>query len=202
MSAGDLSDFVRRALAAGQDRAAIAAALSDAGWSGREVEAALQGWHDVAGMPPVPRARPYVSAREALLHALLLVALGMVCWHTSSLGFAVIDSTVPDPVGQAAYASMRFSIAALVVFLPVFLLLDRRLARRITQGDERLRSRARRGFASLTVMVAALVLLGDLAASVFALLSGDMTLRFLAKAVLVAVTGLLVLVYYKADLDG
>ncbi|MDP5305812.1 DUF5671 domain-containing protein [Paracoccus spongiarum] len=200
---GDLSQFIRAALAAGRERTAIAEALAEAGWSPREIQGGLAGWHDSAGMPPVPRARPYVSAREAMLHALLLVALSVVCWYTVNLGFGLIDVLLPDETASLPWhARMRSGVAILAAFLPALLVLDNRLARRFSDDQLRRRSRARRGFAAATVLISALVLLGDLAASIHALLSGDLTARFLAKALLVALTGVLVLIYYKADLDG
>ncbi|MDO5648139.1 DUF5671 domain-containing protein [Paracoccus sp. (in: a-proteobacteria)] len=199
-----LTHFTQRALADGHDPARIRAALLDAGWTGPEVDTALSGWRVSPDLPPVPVPRTYVSAREAAIYALLVVALAMVCFHVVSLGFAVIDAWVPDATETVwrGDSSMRFSVAALVAFLPVFLWLDRRMARRAVEAESRRHSPARRSFASLTVFVAALVLLGDVVAAVYALLTGDLSARFLAKVLLVAVTGALIVALYREDLDG
>lgn len=202
--ADQLADFVRASLQAGQGREAVAEALRQAGWSGREVEEALAGWADPApGLPPVPRPRPVVSARDAVVYGLLFVALVTIAWHVVQLGFGIIEALLPelDDWG-AAPGRIRWAIAALVAFLPVFLLLDRRVARASGQDPGQRRSLVRRWFASVALLIAALVLLGDLVAVVYAALTGDLTLRFAAKAVLVAVMGGLVLAYYRGDLDG
>lgn len=199
-----LSDFVRHALAGGHDAARIRAALGQAGWAEAEIDLALSAWHPGGDLPPVPRPRAYVSAREAMLYALLMIALVLVCFHVLRLGFQVIDMAIPDLAqpGMPDGWSMRFSIAAIIAFLPLFVLLDGRMARRDTGTDPRRRSQARRVFASITVLAAALVLLGDVVAAVYAFLSGDLTPRLAAKLALVALTGLLVAACYREDLDG
>lgn len=198
----ELSQFVRAGLAAGRDDGQLRVALTEAGWTGREVEAALSGWTAAPGLPPVPRPQPFVSAREALLYGLLFISLGMVAWHLIDLGFDLIDQLVPDIADlYLPRGSMRWSIAALIVFLPLFLLLNARV-NRATQGDPgRRRSLVRKWFASVTLLIAGLVLLGDLVVSVYALLSGELTLRFAAKAGLVALVGGLVLAYYRDEMD-
>lgn len=202
--ADHLARFVRQSLQAGQSRDAIARALSDAGWSGAEIRDALDDWGDsAAGLPPVPRPRATVSARDAVIYGLLFVSLVILSWHIVQLGFGVIESLLPylddsmPPVGR-----MRWAIAALLAFLPVFVLLDRRVARASGADPGQRRSLVRRWFASAALLISALVLLGDLVATLYAALTGDMTLRFALKALLVAVMGGLVLAYYRGDLDG
>ncbi|SMO74109.1 DUF5671 domain-containing protein [Paracoccus laeviglucosivorans] len=197
-----LSEFVRLSLAQGGDAQTIRAALGQAGWSAPEIEDAMSGW--LPGQPPVPRPRPYASAQEALLYGLLFVSLGVVAWHLCQLGMGLIDYLIPDP-GEypvAPGSSERWSIAALIAFTPVFVLLSRQVARLSRDDAGRRRSLVRKWFASLTLMVAALVFLGDAIWVIYALLNGDLTLRFICKAALVAVIAALVLGYYRDEMDG
>ncbi|RMC31645.1 DUF5671 domain-containing protein [Paracoccus alkanivorans] len=198
-----LESFVREAIAAGQERAAIAGVLADAGWSDSEIEEALEGWADPnAGMPPVPRPRPYVSARDAILYGLLFISLAVLCWHINQLGFGIIDFLVDDVADRyPGTSSLRWSIAILVPFLPLFLALDRRIYRHTREDPGQKRSLVRRWFASITLLLAVLTLLGDLSATVYAALSGELTFRFVLKAALVAITGLLVLAYYRGEIN-
>ncbi|MFC3166517.1 DUF5671 domain-containing protein [Paracoccus fontiphilus] len=205
MAATDqLSDFVREALAGGHDHAGIRAALRQAGWSLPEIDAAVNAWSAGNGLPPVPRPKPYVSAREAMLYALLMIALVLLCFHVVRLGFQVIEAAITDltEAGPPDTWSMRFSIAAIIAFLPLFVLLDHRLARRIGGVEQQRRSQGRRIFASITVLAAALVLLGDVVSAIYAFLSGDLTPRLAAKCALVGLVGLLVAACYREDLDG
>ncbi|SDE65384.1 hypothetical protein SAMN05421538_10936 [Paracoccus isoporae] len=200
----ELTDFVNAALGAGHDRDDIARALADAGWSERERREALEGWQMVAGLPPVPRPRAYVSAREAVIYGLLFIALCVVAWHLCSLGFRVIDAVLPDPAALYPQGSggMRWSMAALIVFTPVFALLNRHVAIQAAQDPGRRRSLVRRWFASVTLLICALTLLGDLVLTLYSFLDGELTPRLLAKSLLLAVVAGLVLAYYRDELDG
>ncbi|HTM71037.1 MAG TPA: hypothetical protein VL118_09255, partial [Luteimonas sp.] len=71
----DLELFVREALAAGQARPAIEAALAQAGWPAEQVRDALDAYADVPFAVPVPNPRPYLSAREAFLYLVLFATL-------------------------------------------------------------------------------------------------------------------------------
>ena len=56
--------FVRDALTRGQSRPQIADTLQKAGWTGDQIRAALASFAEIGFAVPVPRARPYLSARE------------------------------------------------------------------------------------------------------------------------------------------
>lgn len=200
-----LTDFVRAGLAAGRGREELAGHLRDAGWSAREVAAALDAWAPVPGLPPVPRPQAHVSAREALIYGLLFVLLGMIAWHICRLGFALIDAVVPDLADQGGSyykGSLRWSMATLIPVVPLFLWLNARVGR-LTRADAgQRRSLVRKWFASVTLLIAALTLLGDLIAVLYALLSGELTPRFAAKAALIAVVGVLVVAYYRDEIDA
>ncbi|MFC3570587.1 DUF5671 domain-containing protein [Paracoccus sp. TOH] len=202
--ADQLSEFVRHAMAQGGNRDQIARALTHAGWSEPEIDEAIHGWEVSPGLPPVPRPRPYASAQEALLYGLLFLSLGMIGWHVCDLGMALIDRLIPDPAEGYSYrsgSSARWSIASLIAFAPVFLLLNRKVAG-MSRGDAgRRRSLVRKWFASLTLLVASLVFLGDGIYVIYALLNGELTARFAAKAALVAGVAGLVFAYYRGELN-
>lgn len=199
-----LGEFVRLALQQGSTPDAVHAALAEAGWSESEIKEALSGWSTVRGLPPIPRPRPYVSAREALLYGLLFLSLGMIAWHVASMGFNLFDRILPKSGFVSYYGNdsgLRWSIAALLTFGPMFFLLDRRAAK-ATRGDPGLRrSLVRKWFASVTLMIVVVVLLGDLVLAIYTMLEGSFTLNYLAKTLLVAVIGALVGLYYKDELD-
>lgn len=201
----ELNDFVRSGLASGRSGDELAAALTQAGWSGREIAAALAAWLPAApGLPPVPRPRAYVSAREGLIYGLLFLLLGLICWHVTMLGFELIEALLPEPDQRYYYpstSSMRWSMATLIPTVPLFLLLNRRVMRDTAQDSGRRRSLVRKWFAAMTLLLASLALLGDLVAVIYSLLNGDLTPRFAAKAALIAAVGALVFAYYRGELD-
>lgn len=187
-----LQDFTREALAAGRAPDEIAIALQAAGWSAGEIRDALSSWEIRPGLPPVPRrARAALSAGMALFEGLHLVALAMVAGHLVYLLFTLIELWLP-PVSPAPYwlaASMRWPMAALVVALPLWLWSARKT--RPAPGQRRPALSVWAGH--LAVFVAVLSLLGDALAVIYRFLSGDATMVFGLKALVVAVVSLLVI---------
>ena len=59
----------------------------------------------------------------------------------------------------------------------------------------------RKWFAALTLLVVALVFLADGIYVIYALLNGDLTARFAAKAALVAAIAGLIFAYYRDELN-
>lgn len=198
-----LSEFVHAGLASGADRTAMAGALKTAGWAEAEIVAALAEWADAPGLPPVPRPSAYVSAREGLLYGLLFISLGVVSAYIVMLGFGIIDHLLPDP--YESYPAdgdwLRWPIATLIAFLPLFLYLNRQANRQGADEALRKRSLVRRWVASVTMLIALLALLGDVVTVVYVFLSGELSARFVAKALLVAIMGGLVLAYYRDEME-
>lgn len=204
--ADQLATFVHDALRTGRSRAEIRAALSAAGWTDSEVAGALAAWAETDFTPPVPRPRPFVSAREAFTYGLMFVALAMTAWHLVTLSFALIDIFIPDVVadqdlGLWRMRAMRFSIASLVVFLPLFLLLNQRTQRMTRSDPGQRRSLVRKWVSYVTLFLASMALLGDLIAVIYSLLNGDMTLRFAAKTLTVAVVAGIIFLYFRGEMD-
>ncbi|WP_343080801.1 DUF5671 domain-containing protein [Ostreiculturibacter nitratireducens] len=201
--ADQLAEFVRDALNAGRNREEIGAALADAGWSGTEIATALAAYAESDFSPPVPRPRPYVSAREAFLYGLMFLALAMSAWHLSSLSMQLIDRWLPE-VGETTnifdLRRMRWSTASLIVFFPLFFALNLRATRELRRDPGKRRSTVRKWFGYVTLFLAAIGLLGDLIYVIYAFLNGDLTLRFGLKALVVAAIGGIVFLYFSAEI--
>ncbi|NHF72137.1 DUF5671 domain-containing protein [Paracoccus xiamenensis] len=196
-----ITGFVHDALERGRSPAEIDAALASTGWSARERADALASWIAAPGMPPIPRPRPYLSAREALLYGLLFISLAVVAFQLCQLGFGLVDNLVLPAGGIEGQTRRELNgpIATLIIFTPVFLLLNRIISR----GPERelgRRSLVRQWYASITLLITSVVLLSDLVAAVYMLLGGEMTLRFLIKALIVAAVAGLVIGYYRDEM--
>ncbi|SIT09426.1 hypothetical protein SAMN05421759_11545 [Roseivivax lentus] len=192
--------FVRDALAAGQSAEGISRQLIAAGWSEGETRAALAQWAPGDGPLPVPRPRAVLGARDAFLYAVMFLSLAAIIGYMVALGFNLIDAWLPDP-GDRPYAGfnglMRWSIANLMIFLPLFLLLDRRMVQNRASDPAGGRSATRAWLGHVLLFLAAATLICDAVAVLYAFLSGELTLRFIAKAVLVAIAAGLVFLYIR-----
>lgn len=200
-----VAEFVRAALAAGGERGDVAAALRAAGWAEAEIGAGLAAWADAPGLPPVPRPRAAVSPRDALAFGVLFVALGIVAVQLGVLAFALIGLWLPDPLAGPSFGGagvVRWSVAALVVAWPVWAWLTLSLARAEAEDPGRRRSAVGHWLTAAALFIAASVVLGDLIAVVAALLGGELTLRFLLEAGVIAAIAAAVFAAYRPALGG
>lgn len=191
MAEKELELFVRDALAAGKTKPEIAAALKSAGWDEGQIDDALAGFADADFPVPVPRPRRYGSAREAFLYIVYFALLGVVAVNIGGLAFAWIEFAFQDELAsrnwRSGASSLRWSIASLVVGFPIFLYLGNQLSAARKKHPERRTSRVRAWLTYVTLIFAAVTLIGDLVAVVYQFLSGEMGVRFLAKAAVVAI---------------
>src|SRR5215203_6331132 len=120
----DLENFVRTGLQQGLPRSELETAMLSAGWTPDQTRTALGAFADVSFAVPVPKPRPYLSAREAFLYLVLFASLYLSAYHLGSLIFELINRAFPDPTAREAYSawrdSMRFAASALIVGFPLF----------------------------------------------------------------------------------
>jgi len=201
----ELELFVREALSKGASKDAIEAALAAAGWAPEQTRSALNAYADVAFAVPVPKPRPWLSAREAFLYLVLFATLYVAAWHLGSLLFDLINRAWPDPADNAfAYGrlkeSMRWSTASVIIAFPVFVFVARYLGRELARNPVKRLSAVRRWLTYLTLFVAASVLIGDMITLVYNLLGGELTVRFVLKVLVAALIAGAIFGYYLLDL--
>lgn len=201
----ELSRFVRTSLERGVERAQVQGVLVEAGWPGDQVAGALGGFAEVEFPVPVPRPRPYLSAREAFIYLLLFGALYASAISLGTLVFQFIDRAFPDPTMDTARTlqvtgeAIRWSVAWLVVTLPLLVFVARANARALRENPLRRLSMVRRWLTYLTLFVGACILVGVLTTSVYNLLAGALTIRFLLQILTIGVITGGVFVYLVAD---
>ena len=64
----DLVRFIRKGLEQGHSRSELKQILSQAGWDLEQIQDALAEFAELDFPLPVPRPRPYLSAKEAFLY--------------------------------------------------------------------------------------------------------------------------------------
>jgi hypothetical protein len=186
-----LSRFVDRALSSGQPREEVREVLLRAGWTEREIDDALSAFAAVDFPVPVPRPGGVVAARDFLFYGILFVSLSISAIYAVDLAHDLLRIWLdPDARQEWRRRDVDWSLAALIVFGPVYLWCDRRDRKR---GDESDRALVRRWMASAVVLAAVLVLLGIAVWVVRALIGGGPTILFLLEAMVVAVVAGLVL---------
>ncbi|MDO8617825.1 MAG: DUF5671 domain-containing protein [Candidatus Uhrbacteria bacterium] len=203
----DLQPFIKEALTAHIPRAKIKEQLIAAGWQEDEVKNALDAYVDSDFPIPIPKRRPYLSAREAFLYLVLYMSLYVSSFSLGTLFFQFINRWLPDPSrGTYSYESfgsletIRQATAALIITFPVFMLISWILARSGALDPEKRGSKIRKWLTYITLFIAAGVIIGDLIALVSNVLSGELTMRFVLKILTVLAIAASIFTYYLLDL--
>lgn len=201
----ELQSFVKEALTRGQSREAIEKALLNAGWKQDQVQGALASYAVVDFQIPVPRPRPYLSAREAFIYLVLFTTLYLTTFNLGRLIFQFANLAFPDPAAvhdaaQTARDAIRFSVASLVIAFPIFLYMSVLVSRSIRRDPSKRASKVRKWLTYMTLFVAAGIIIGDLTALVYNFLGGELSLRFALKVVTVAAIAGGIFGYYLWDL--
>jgi Domain of unknown function (DUF5671) len=190
----NLSRFIEEARQKGMDHPTIFLMLRASGWKEREIAEALAA-RELA--LPIPERAGAGSARDAFLHLLAFTALYAWAGSLVYLFYTYIEIWFPDPAARtssymfdAALSGIRASLATILVAYPLFLLVWWYLLREIRRVPERGKSGVRRWLSFLSLFIGAVTLMMDVICTVYYLVEGDLTTRFLLKVlVLFVVTG-------------
>ncbi len=199
----ELQQFVRDALAKGTSRQEIRHYLQEAGWEQEEIAAALDAYADISFSIPVPKRKPYLSAREAFLYLLLFLTLYISAYSFGALLFNYINRAFPDVLLQydnGSSQAIRSSLAALIVAFPIFFSLSMYLARTMQRHAEKKASKIRKWLTYITLFIAAGVIIGDLITLITSVLGGELTTRFDLKVLTVLAIAGSIFGYYLWDL--
>jgi len=147
------------------------------------------------------------TPRNFALQLGALVALYASLASLITLLFSAVNLALPDPAesywqAESAAESIRFAFATLVIFFPAYLVLTRyvNVIRRREAGGAYLA--LTRWLIYLSLLVGGGILLGDAVAVVYSFLEGELTLRFLLKAAILAIVISAAFVYYLLDARG
>jgi hypothetical protein len=199
----ELTEFVRSALAQKIARPEISDALAKAGWAESDIRSALGAYAEVSFPLPVPRPKPYLSAKEVFIYVIMFCSLYDSCYQIGSIIFEFINQAFPDAApyygNHYSQDAIRWSIAHLTIALPLFLFTFHSTNKAITVNPVLRNSRPRKWLTYLTLLIATLSLSCDLGTLVYNLLNGGLTVHFILKVITVAVIAGGTFLYFLHD---
>jgi hypothetical protein len=190
-----LRDFIASAKQRGLDDAAITMMLRHEGWSERKIQDALVAQYKTSLDLDVPRrGGRSESAREAFLYLLSFAMLAVWSAALVSLADQLIEHAYPSNLSPFGYEYSRQSVAlqlaSLIVAFPIYLWIQRLLAREMASRPETIDSGVRKWLTYIALVIAAATLVGDAVGTLSTYLGGDLTARFVFEAlVLLVVAG-------------
>jgi Domain of unknown function (DUF5671) len=203
-SSEELFTFVKDALSRDVPRDKIREILVGAGWSMDQIKPAMDAYADVEFPIPVPRPKPYVSARETFFYLIMFTTLTIAAFNLGSLIFQLINKAFPDAADTMRIEwvdyQIRWAISYIVIAFPLFLFVSRRINRAVTLDPVKRASKVRKWLTYIMLFIAAGFVIGDLTTLVYNLLGGELSLRFILKVLTVGVIAGTIFTYYLVDL--
>ena len=144
--------------------------------------------------------------RDVFLYLLAIITLVAVAVSFGIVVFQIINVYIPDIISDpysplSSYLStMRSSLAALVIILPVFLWVSWFLRKDIAKFPEKKELKIRKWLLYLTLFVTALVIIGDLVTLVQSFLEGELSQRFVIKIFTVLFIAGSIFLHYLSEL--
>jgi Domain of unknown function (DUF5671) len=166
---------------------------------------AVNSQHSKTAAQAVPSHRRTGAAKDTFLYLLAFSTLGTWTIGVGSLMFTLIDRWITDPLSSYSVAfadssSIASSMASLLVAFPIYMLVMRVIISDIERHPEKIDDGVRKWLTYIALFIAASVVIGDLVATLTIFLRGELTSRFVAKAVTVIVISGGVFWYYLGSL--
>src|SRR3989338_5018493 len=139
--------------------------------------------------------------RDVFLHLLAMVTLYWSAVSFITLCWQYINYFFPDALNYnyGYTGAMRFALASLFIVFPVFMLVSWYLNKIYARESAVRESKIRKWLIYFTLFIASLVIIGDLIAVINTFLGGEITTRFVLKALSVLLVAGFVFGYYLDD---
>ena len=202
---GDLFQFIELSKSRGVSDEFLAALLTRRGWPDEEVYAALGSyWEQATGLSIPARATRGESSRDAFLYLLSFSTLATWASALGSMLFRFIELWFPDPVTDVHVDNIRnqvtWQMASIAVAFPIFLLVMRIIIREAQDHPERLQSSVRKWLTYIALLLTAVAMMCDLIWFFDYFLNGELTSRFVLKALTVLLICGVIFAYYLGSL--
>lgn len=144
------------------------------------------------------------TPRDVFLHLLAIVTLYWSAVSFITLLWQFINYFFPDVLNRyynylSFTGPIRFAVASLIIVFPVFILVSWYLNKIYAKESQVRESKIRKWLIYLTLFIASLVIIGDLIAVINTFLGGEITTRFILKALSVLLVAGFVFGYYFDD---
>jgi hypothetical protein len=203
-----IASYVEGRVKAGLSKTEVKEELLAVGWSEEEADAAYRDGLVALGIPlPRESDRPKLARKSSTVDVVVnffsFIVLGIVATALGTLYFQIINMRFPDPLAEiavdGAWSSTRaihHAIASLIIAFPLYYAAMRIWFRKFREDEGRAESRLSRWLTYIVLLAAAVTIVGDLIAVLFKLLQGEISARFLLKALTILVIAGIIFGFY------
>lgn len=195
----DITTFMTDKVLAGMSKRDIHEQLSAVGWSDDEIDAAYAKTLVQSGVP-VPHDgtkglyAKKTSAVEVVLNLFSFILLGVVATALGALYFGVINHFFPDSLQdlnqwrvERAREAIHYAMAALIIGFPLYFVTVRMWFKAFRESEGKIESKLTKWITYLVLLVASVVVVGDLIAILNTFLQGEISMRFFLKGLTIFV---------------
>jgi hypothetical protein len=138
--------------------------------------------------------------RDLFLHLLAIVTLYWSAVSFVTLLWQCINYFFPDNLYYEGFLGLiRFSVSSLIIVFPIFIAVSWYLNKIYTKESQVRESKIRKWLIYLTLFVTALIIIGDLVSVINIYLGGEITARFILKALSIILVAGIIFGYYLDD---
>lgn len=144
------------------------------------------------------------SAKFAFFYLLSLVALVFMALATGMIIFQIINSAIADELSLApggfSQDILKFAISAIIIAAPIYFVMVWLINKSLLAGKLERESGVRKWLTYFILLVSAVVMIGWLIATINSFLNGELTVKFILKALTAILIAALIFSYYLYDI--
>lgn len=143
-------------------------------------------------------------AKFAFFYTLSLVALVFMSLSTGMIIFQIINKNIVDVLdiysGRYSSGALKFAISALIISAPIYYIAVGQINKNLFSGKLDKDSGVRKWLSYFILLVSSLTMLGWLVGIIFNFLDGELTIKFILKALTAILIATAVFSYYFYDI--
>ncbi|MDP3954517.1 MAG: DUF5671 domain-containing protein [bacterium] len=204
----ELKNYIDSLVGRNVPREQIKAKLLEAGWDEKDISKAMEE----LPMPPAPSGDDMPEPPRPSSHSMVdifinffsFILLIIIAISIGTLLFSIIDQYIQDPVFEFGYyyndntRSIHYATAALIVSFPLYFWAMWLWLKKFS-GADKAESKVSKWTTYFILLVSALVIIGDLISIIFNFLEGELTNRFIFKALSVLVIAGVIFKFYYLE---
>jgi len=205
-----LSSHIVDRLRNGASQTDIKKDLLAVGWTEDQVGVAIAEGLVATGVP-APQGKTVGSSRssvaEVAVNFFSFVLLGIIAGSLITLYYAIINYYFPDALIDSSYyykyerfaQTIHYAIAALIVAYPIYYFALRIWFKRFRENEKKVESGLTKWFTYIVLLIASGSVVGDLITVLFYFFQGEVTARFILKALVILFIGGTVFGFYYLE---
>ncbi len=144
------------------------------------------------------------AAKFAFFYMLSLAALIFMALSSGIIVFQIINKNIIDVLetfrGRYESGALKFAISAIIISAPIYYVMVAQINKNLFKGFLGKDSGVRKWLTYLILFISSLVMTGWLIATIYSFLDGELTTKFILKALTAIIISAIIFTYYFYDI--